>query len=265
MTLRLTQGHSEFNRTMKCCENHTHKTLSENEVEPQKETRPSGQFTITISVDKLLTYVLIGLIIGTIVVGYSVISNKSKSQATSSPANTNVQGASQTNDDMASHHGGGNKKFEPLALGTVAPDFSLPSTTGQIISLADYKGKHVLLFFNEGVMCSPCWQEISRLERFKEDFTNLNAVIIPISVDDQATWDPILKEEKITTPILIDTDRKVTATYKALGTPSSMHDDRAGHTYVHINTEGKIHSSSDFPEMNVSTNLLLQHIQQVQS
>lgn len=251
---------------MKCCEDHDNKSLPESEVQQKKETKPADQFTVTFSIDKLLSYLLIGLIVGTIVVGYSVVSNKNKSQAAANSTNTNIQGAQQTsNDDMASHHGGGNKKFEPLPQGSVAPDFSLPSTVGKTISLADYKGKHVLLFFNEGVMCSPCWQEISRLERFKDDFDRLNAVIIPISVDDQKTWDPILAEEKITTPILIDTERKVTALYKALGTPSSMHDDRAGHTYVHINTDGKIHSSADFPNMNVPTNDLIQHIQQAQT
>jgi len=149
-----------------------------------------------------------------------------------------------------------------LAPGTIAPDFSLISTNGQTVSLADYKGKNVLLFFNEGVMCSPCWQEVSRLERFKDDFAKLNTVIIPISVDDQKTWDPILKEERITTPILIDAERKVSKVYKILGTPSSMHDDRPGHTYVHIDPQGKIHASSDFPNMNVPTNVLLQHIQE---
>ena len=250
---------------MKCREDNTRRDFPVSDVQNKKETKSSDQFTVTFSMDKLLTYGLVALIIVTIIVGYSVVSNKSKSQQAANPTNASVQGAQQTNDDMASHHGGGNKKFEPLPQGSTPPDFSLPSTTGVTVSLADYKGKHILLFFNEGVMCSPCWQEISRLERFKEDFDKLNAVIIPISVDDQKTWDPILKEEKITTPIVIDTDRKVTAAYKALGTPSSMHDDRAGHTYVHINTEGKIQSSADFPEMNVPTNLLLQQIQQSQS
>lgn len=230
--------------------------------ESSVEKKPPDQFAITFSLDKLLTYALIVLIIGTLVVGYSVASNKNKTKSS-------VQGVTAQNnnqvDDMSSHHGEGNKKFEPLLQGLVAPDFSLPSTIGKTISLADYKGKHVLLFFNEGVMCSPCWQEISRLERFKDDFAKLNTVIIPISVDDQKTWDPILREERIITPILIDNDRKITKTYKALGTPSSMHDDRAGHTYVHINTDGKIHSSADFPNMNVPTNELLQHIKQAKN
>lgn len=204
----------------------------------------TDQVAFTVSKDKILTYALVILIIATVLVGYSVASNKK----------------------MADHHGGGeaasNKKFVPLAPGTIAPDFSLPSTAGKIISLADYKGKNILLFFNEGVMCAPCWQEVSKLERFKQDFDNLNTVIIPISVDDQKTWDPILKEERIVTPILIDAERKVSKEYKILGTPSSMHDDRPGHTYVHIAPDSKVHASSDFPNMNVPTNVLLQHIQE---
>jgi len=222
----------------------------------------SDQIVISMTKDKMLTYSLVILIIATIVVGYSVVSNK---KAVSATANNNAVDSMHGGEDMSSHHGGtGNKQFTPLANGSVAPDFSLFSTTGTTISLSNYKGKNVLLFFNEGVMCAPCWQEISRLERFKNDFAQLNTFIIPISVDDQKTWDPIIKEERITTPILIDTDRKVSEAYKVLKTPSSMHDDRPGHTYIHIDPQGKIHSSADFPNMNVPTNILLEHIQQYQ-
>ena len=225
-----------------------------------KNNGVSDQIVVAVSKEKLLTYALISLIIITIVVGYSVVSNKKQVKANNKKAT-----ADSMSGDMCSHHGGGNKKFEPLTQGTIAPDFTLPSTSGKTISLSDYKGKNIFLFFNEGVMCAPCWQEVSRLERFKQDFDNLNTVIIPISVDDQKTWDPILKEEKITTPIHIDADRKVTKLYKALGTPSSMHDDRAGHTYIHITPDGKIHSNADFPNMNVPANVLLSHLDQLQS
>lgn len=229
-------------------------------------TAPSNQFVITMTKDQMLTYALITLIVATIVVGYSVVSNKKQVGATGNAVASGDSMHGGGSNNMASHHGGtgggSNKKFIPLEAGTVAPDFSLPSTAGRTIALSDYKGKNILLFFNEGVMCSPCWQEISKLEKFKDDFEKLNTVIIPISVDDQKTWDPILQEERITTPILIDTDRKITKLYKALGTPSSMHEDRAGHTYIHIAPDGKIHSSADFPNMNVPTNTLLSHIQQ---
>jgi len=226
-----------------------------------KDTTNTDQVVFSLSKDKILTYILIALIITTVLVGYSIASSKNQVKA------DNKQEAAV--DPMADHHGGSgtasNKKFEPLSPGTIAPEFNLISTNGQKVSLADYKGKNVFLFFNEGVMCAPCWQEVSKLERFKQDFDNFNTVIIPISVDDQKTWDPILKEERITTPILIDAERKVSKAYKILGTPSSMHDDRPGHTYVHIDPQGKIHASSDFPNMNVPTNVLLQHIQEFQN
>ncbi len=222
----------------------------------------SDQIVISMTKDKMLTYSLIIFIIATLVVGYSVVSNKKQVTASTNNAAADSMHSGQ---DMSSMHGGtGNKQFTPLANGTVAPDFSLNSTTGKTISLSDYRGKNVMLFFNEGVMCAPCWQEISRLERFKNDFAQLNTVIIPISVDDQKTWNPIIQEERITTPILIDSDRKVSEAYKVLKTPSSMHDDRPGHTYIHIDPSGKIHSAADFPNMNVPTNVLLQHIEQYQ-
>lgn len=249
---------------MHCC-NKGESNHNQNKSEMETAKKPADQFTVTFSIDKLLTYALVALIVGTLVVGYTIVSNKNKTQSNVKGVAAQNNSSNAQNNDMSSHHGGGNKKFEPLPQGSDAPNFSLPSTTGNTISLADYKGKHVLLFFNEGVMCSPCWQEISRLERFKDDFNELNTVIIPVSVDDQKTWDPILKEERITTPILIDTDRKVTAMYKALGTPSSMHDDRAGHTYIHITPDEKIHSSADFPNMNVPTNDLIEHIKQTQN
>ncbi len=231
-------------------------------VLPDSASQPD-QVVISMTKDKVLTYGLIILIIATIVVGYSVVSNKKQVSATAN--NTTADPMHGGGDDMSSHHGGGsNKQFTPLTTGTIAPDFSLASTTGKTVSLADYRGKNVMLFFNEGVMCAPCWQEISRLERFKDDFDKLNTVIIPISVDDQKTWDPIIKEERITMPILIDTDRKISEAYKVLKTPSSMHDDRPGHTYIHIDPQGKIHSSADFPNMNVPTNVLLQHLEQFQ-
>ncbi len=219
----------------------------------------SDKIIIEIPKEKLPNYFLLIVLVITAVLGYNAVSKKSN---TSQPVVAGSTGSIANADDMSSHHGGGGekKKFESLAVGVDAPQFSLPSTVGKTIALSDYKGKNVLLFFNEGVMCSPCWQEIERLERFKDDFDKTNTVIIPISVDDQKTWDPIIASEKITTPILIDTDRKVSSAYKALGTPSSMHSDRAGHTYIHVDKNQKIHSSADFPGMSVQASVLLDHL-----
>ena len=133
-----------YKENMKCC----NKGENHHKEEPEVEKKPADQFTISFSIDKFLTYALIALIIGTLVVGYSVAGNKNKTKSSVQGVNAQNTPTNSQTGDMSSHHGGGNKKFEPLPQGSVAPDFSLPSTTGKTISLADYEEKHVLLFFN---------------------------------------------------------------------------------------------------------------------
>jgi len=53
---------------------------------------------------------------------------------------------------------------QPAAGGT-APGFSLAASTGKSVALADYRGKSVLLFFQEGIGCQPCWDQIRDLEK----------------------------------------------------------------------------------------------------
>lgn len=211
-------------------------------------------------------YVIGGLVVALAVGIYALWGNFDITFGQESAGFTTPTGpaqAVQAGDDMTSHHGGGNKVFNPLPAGTKAPSFSLSSTEGKVISLSDYQGKNVFIFFNEGVMCDICWQEISKMEKSKVDFDKLNAVILPISVDDAATWKPVIEMQKIITPILIDSDRKVSAAYHVLGTPSSMHSDRPGHTYIHIDPQGNVHSSADFPSMNVPAQVLLDHLKGV--
>ncbi|MDQ3028781.1 MAG: peroxiredoxin family protein, partial [Actinomycetota bacterium] len=49
--------------------------------------------------------------------------------------------------------------------GNAAPGFTLPSSTGGEVSLSDYRGRSVLLYFQEGLMCQPCWDQIRDLEQ----------------------------------------------------------------------------------------------------
>jgi peroxiredoxin Q/BCP len=49
--------------------------------------------------------------------------------------------------------------------GHKAPGFTLTSSTGDTVSLADYRGKTVLLYLPEGVGCQPCFDQITDLEK----------------------------------------------------------------------------------------------------
>src|SRR6266702_972771 len=69
----------------------------------------------------------------------------------------------------ASHSGSKSSAF-PYQVGSpgpgqAAPAFALAASTGTPVSLSQYRGKTVLLFFQEGLTCQPCWTQIADMER----------------------------------------------------------------------------------------------------
>ena len=66
----------------------------------------------------------------------------------------------------ATHSAGAGSGYPHVAgdpkAGTAAPAFTLTSGAGKPVSLADYRGRTVLLYFQEGLSCQPCWDQIGR-------------------------------------------------------------------------------------------------------
>ncbi len=124
--------------------------------------------------------------------------------------------------------------------GESAPDFSLPSVNGETFSLSDFKGKkNVLLFFQEGIMCPPCWQQQVDLELKKADLDALNVEPVMITVDPPAALAQAKAQYGITSTVLYDNDLKVSRQYDVL--TDSMHPgERPGHVFVLVDKEGKI-------------------------
>src|SRR3989344_8165520 len=86
-----------------------------------------------------------------------------------------------------------NDKFSfKQAIGKQAPDFSLEGIDGKTIKLSDYKGKNVVLFFNDGSMCYPaCWDQMAALgndARFNTDDT----IAFSVLVDQKSDWEQII-------------------------------------------------------------------------
>jgi peroxiredoxin len=76
----------------------------------------------------------------------------------------------------------GDAQFSVVATGKPAPDFSIPDVDGKIITLADFKGKYVLLDFWAS-WCGPCKPQIPFLKAAKEKFIDKNLVVLGISLD----------------------------------------------------------------------------------
>ena len=70
------------------------------------------------------------------------------------------------------------------AVGTPAPDFTLNSQDGKPVSLHDFKGKWVVLYFYPKDQTPGCTIEAHNFQRDLEKYKTLNAVILGVSVQD---------------------------------------------------------------------------------
>jgi thiol-disulfide isomerase/thioredoxin len=135
---------------------------------------------------------------------------------------------------------GGDDEINPNPLqGKLAPGFTLTDTKGQKVSLADYKGKAVIVDFWAS-WCAPCKVEIPWLEQFKEQYGGQGLAILGISEDnlDLDNKSELAKEKlqiadsasklKINYPVLID-DANVSTPYGGVeGLPTTFFIDRDG-------------------------------------
>ena len=74
-----------------------------------------------------------------------------------------------------------------LAIGTKAPDFSLPDQNGEVRSLADYKGQKVILYFYPKDMTAGCTKQACAFRELYPQFREKDAVILGVSKDSVAS------------------------------------------------------------------------------
>lgn len=172
-----------------------------------------------------------------------------------------------SSDDTTSMHApppaADSKTFQSL-LNLPAPEFKLTSYDGREVSLGDFKGKNVVLFFSEGAMCAPsCWDQINAFTNDKEEFADKNAVILTVVVDPKSDWDGVIKEDSniASATVLLDSDKEVSKKYGVLTVGSSMHRGQfPGHTYVVIDKEGIVRYELDDVKMGINNSQLLAQV-----
>ncbi|MCZ4102797.1 MULTISPECIES: peroxiredoxin family protein [Streptomyces] len=130
--------------------------------------------------------------------------------------------------------------------GTAAPAFTLDASTGKKISLADYQGKTVLLYFQEGLTCQPCWDQMKDLEKqaAKVKAAGIDQVL-SITTDPADLITRKTRDMKLSTPVLADPDLAVSKTFDA-NSYGMMGSSRDGHTFVLVGPDGTIKWRGDY-------------------
>lgn len=126
----------------------------------------------------------------------------------------------------------------PPAAGSAAPDFSLTTGDGSQVSLKDYHGKWVILYFYPKDFTGGCTLEAKNFQRDLAKYEAAGAVILGVSVDSAQSHKDFCAKEGLNFKLLADVDAKVSAQYGStmeyLGTKMA-----ARNTFL-INPKGEI-------------------------
>lgn len=102
------------------------------------------------------------------------------------------------------------------ASGTLAPDFTLNAQDGKPISLHDFRGKWVVLYFYPKDFTSGCTKEARNFQQDMALYEQRNAVILGVSVQDERTHQKFCAAEGLRFKLLADTNHELSTRYNSL-------------------------------------------------
>ncbi len=144
-------------------------------------------------------------------------------------------------------------RSETSVVQKVAPPFTLPLSEGGEVSLADYAGSPVLLYFNSGAGCDVCITQMGAIEQ-TPGFAEAGIKVIPIVINTADQINPVRERFNVQAPFALD-DGTVTAAYDMLGV--GMHEGLPGHGFVLIDAQGVQRWSGVYPSMWLAPEELL--------
>src|SRR6202142_1365670 len=102
------------------------------------------------------------------------------------------------------------------AVGSAAPDFTLNSQEGKPVSLHEFKGKWVVLYFYPKDMTSGCTIEAHNFQRDLAKYDAKKAVILGVSMQDEKSHQEFCAKESLTFKLLADTNKEVSEKYDSV-------------------------------------------------
>lgn len=100
-----------------------------------------------------------------------------------------------------------------LTIGQNAPDFEIPDQDGNIVSLSQFKGKKVVLYFYPKDSTPGCTAQACNLRDHHETFLSQGYVILGVSTDTEKKHQNFIKKNDLPFTLLADTERKAHEAY----------------------------------------------------
>jgi thioredoxin-dependent peroxiredoxin len=131
---------------------------------------------------------------------------------------------------------------KPLSVGTPAPDFTLPRDGGSQVSLKDFSGRKVALYFYPKADTPGCTKEAIAFNALRKAFAEADTAILGISADSVKAQDKFRDKYSLTFPLVSDETHRMLEAYGVWGEKSMygktfMGIDRV--TYL-VDRQGKI-------------------------
>jgi thioredoxin-dependent peroxiredoxin len=109
-----------------------------------------------------------------------------------------------------------------LKEGDVAPDFSANTSGGGAVSLADFQGQNVILYFYPKDDTPGCTKEACAFRDHFAEFKKRGAVVLGVSPDSAKSHDKFVEKFKLPFTLLADEDKKIVEAYGVWGEKSFM-------------------------------------------
>jgi thioredoxin-dependent peroxiredoxin len=129
-----------------------------------------------------------------------------------------------------------------LAIGDLAPEFSLPDTDGNLVTLSALRGQIVVLYFYPRDNTPGCIKEACAFRDIYSELRSQNVAVFGISTDDAKSHAKFIAKFQLPFPLLCDIDAKMATLYESYGNKKFMGKEYMGifrNTFV-IDAEGKI-------------------------
>jgi peroxiredoxin len=144
-----------------------------------------------------------------------------------------------------------------VEVGQKAPEFKLPDTDKQEVSLETFRGKNLIIFFFPMAWTGVCTKEMCAVQEDFKSYSNLNASVLGISVDSHFALKRFKEDYKIEYPLLSDFNKSTIKNYGIVQPVfSAVYNDVSKRATFIIDKDGVIRyiqvtpTPGDFPNMD---------------